>query len=158
MILAIDPGSSLSALVWYDEHDGRVVEKMKIDNDEALRLLRARRDSADVLAIEMAESFGAKVWNQVFVTVLWTGRFLEAWRGRFVLVTRREVKMHVAGSGRADDAQIRNCLIERFGGQAALGTKDAPGPLFGITADCWQALAIAVTHVEQPADATRMHA
>lgn len=158
MILAVDPGNALSAFVLYDEHAGRVLDKGKIGNDAMLKMLRLRH-SADVLAIEMAESFGAKVWNQVFLTVLWTGRFVEAWRGPFALVTRREVKMHVAGSGRADDAQIRNCLIDRYGGKdAAIGTRAEPGPLFGITADCWQAFAIAVTHAEQPPDATRMRA
>ena len=144
-LLAIDPGSSLSALVWYDGEAKRVVASCKVENDEALALLGEH--GASHLAIEMAESFGAKVWGQVFTTVLWTGRFVQAWHPRpYTLVTRREVKNQVAGSARAKDGQIRNVLIDRWGGKdKAIGSKKKPGPLFGITADRWQALAIAVT-------------
>jgi len=146
IILAIDPGSALSALVFFDTVGQCVVEKMKIGNEAALLYLEHNRGTADHLAIEMAESFGAKVWGQVFTTVLWTGRLVQAWRKDFTLVTRREVKMQLCNSGRAKDAQIRNCLIERWGGKdVAIGNRKEPGPLFGITADMWQALAIGVT-------------
>jgi hypothetical protein len=145
IVLAIDPGSTESALVWYDAAARRVTRKMKLDNTLALAYLQ----DADHLAIEMAESFGAKVWSQVFTTVLWAGRFVQAWGREFTLVTRRQVKMHLAGSGSARDGQIRNCLIERWGGaDRAIGKKRTPGPLHGVTADCWQALAIAVTFAD----------
>jgi len=148
-LLAIDPGSSESALVWYDVTERRVVSSYKLPNDEALRLIQ--EPTADHLAIEMAESFGAKVWSQVFTTVLWTGRFVQAWSPRpHTLVTRREVKLELAGSPRAKDGQIRNVLIDRWGGkERAIGTRKQPGPLYGITADRWQALAIGVTWSER---------
>lgn len=151
IVLAVDPGNALSALVWYDDAGaGRVVEKMKIPNEAALQYLVHNPLAADHLAIEMAESFGAKVWGQVFVTVLWTGRFVQAWNRAFTLVTRREVKLHLANTGKAKDGQIRNCLIDRWGGkEIGIGTKATPGPLFGVTADCWQALAIAVTFADR---------
>jgi hypothetical protein len=149
ILLAVDPGNELSALVVYDASALRVVEKMKIPNIEALDYLIHNRGGAERLTIEMAESFGAKVWSQVFTTVLWTGRFVQAWGRPFTLVTRREVKLQLAGSPRAKDGQIRNVLIDRWGGkETAIGKKAAPGPLFGVTADCWQALAIAVTYAD----------
>jgi len=56
------------------------------------------------------------------------------------------VKNELAGTARAKDGQIRNVLIDRWGGKdVAIGNKKQPGPLFGVTADCWQVLAIAVT-------------
>ncbi len=146
IIYAVDPGSKKSAIVRFDIAERRVIEKYKIDNFAMLGLLRSRKADAQHLAIEMAESFGAKVWGQVFTTVLWTGRFIEAWQGEHTLVTRREVKMTIANSGRAKDPQIRNALIEMWGGKdRAIGTKADPGPLFGLTADCWAALAIGET-------------
>jgi Holliday junction resolvasome RuvABC endonuclease subunit len=151
IILAIDPGNTQSAFVLYDATTERVLAKRKVDNELALVALHGEGETlrrAEHLAIEMAESFGAKVWSQVFTTVLWTGRFIEAWSARglpFALVTRRQVKMQLCGSGKAKDGQIRNCLIERWGGaDVALGSKAEPGPLRGVTADCWQALAIGV--------------
>lgn len=150
MIFAIDPGNKLSALVEYDPVAARVLAKMKIPNEEVRQYLKTNVNGATHLAFEMAESFGSKVWDQVFVTVFWTGRFVEAWGGEHTPVKRREVKMHLVNSPRAKDGQIRNCLIDRWGGsEIALGTKKAPGPLFGITADCWQALAIAVTYADR---------
>ncbi len=151
VVLCIDPGSALSALVWYDSSSERVLKKCKIDNDQALLVVRDD-DLATHLAIELAESFGAKVWDQVFVTTVWVGRLVQEWarKGReFTYIKRREVKMAITGSARAKDAQIRNTLLERWGGKAlAVGTKSAPGPLFGVTADCWQALAVGITYVE----------
>jgi len=50
----------------------------------------------------------------------------------------------------ANDASIRQALIDRFGGKdAAIGRKASPGPLHGIAADVWSALALAVTHTDQ---------
>lgn len=61
-------------------------------------------------------------------------------------MTRRAVKLHLCGSMRAKDGNIRQALVDRFGGQAqAVGTKKAPGPLFGLSSHRWSALAVAVT-------------
>ncbi len=150
IVLAIDPGDKVSALVWYDVVTARVLDKMIIGNDEAAEILTRADVGAEHLVIEMAESFGAKVWGQVFETVFWTGRFVQAWARPFTRVTRREVKKQVAGEHRANDSQIRNALIDRWGGKdVAIGNKKAPGPLFGVTADCWQALAAAVTYADR---------
>jgi hypothetical protein len=104
----------------------------------------------DVLVIELAESFGAKVWSQVFTTTFWAGRFAEAWGGDHVTMGRREVKINLLGASRGKDGQIRQCLIDRWGGkEKAIGNKKAKGPLYGLSADCWQALALAVTFADR---------
>jgi len=61
------------------------------------------------------------------------------------MLPRRAVKLALCGDSRAKDANIRQALIDRFGGSAAIGRKTAPGPLYGISRDVWSALAIAVT-------------
>lgn len=158
IVLAIDPGSRESALVWFETASQSVVDKYKGDNHACLELVG--NSQVNHLAIELAESFGAKVWSQVFTTTVWVGRFIQAWemtrtnrrRDTHTTIVRREVKMHLTGSAKAKDGQIRNCLIDRWGGKdKAIGKKQQPGPLFGITADMWQALAIAVTYADRVA-------
>ncbi len=159
-VLAIDPGNEQSGYVLYDVAERFVLDKGKCTNDELIASLYDDRafDGATDLAIEMAQSFGAKVWSQVFVAVMWTGRFVEAWSAArclpHVFVYRRDVKLHLTGSARAQDGQIRQCLLERWGGkEQAIGTKSEPGPLRGVTADAWSALAVAVTFADGAAKA-----
>lgn len=160
MLLAIDPGDQLSAFVVYDGK--RPVDHGKLGNDELLARiygslrynfvpLSVNREPLwpEHLAIEMAESFGAKVWNQVFLATLWAGRFVEAFGGPYTLMSRQKTKLYVTGNPRAKDSQVRACLIDRYGGKdVALGTKAAPGLLRGLTADRWAALALAVAYSE----------
>ena len=85
-------------------------------------------------------------------TILWTGRFVEAAKPLPVyLLRRRMVKIHLCGSSRATDANVRAALVDRFGGKdAAIGRKATPGPLYGITSHLWAALAAAVTLYDEP--------
>jgi hypothetical protein len=89
------------------------------------------------------------VGREVFETVFWTGRFFEAATRRGAAVSRlprKTIKIHLCGSARAQDSNIRVALCDRFGGsERAKGTKKAPGPLFGIKSHEWAALALAVT-------------
>jgi hypothetical protein len=53
----------------------------------------------------------------------------------------------------SDDAEIRRRLIERFpatggGSIPQIGTKAQPGPLYGVSGHCWQALSVVVTGLE----------
>lgn len=147
---AVDPGNTHSAYVVYDAESQLLLDSGKLENGELRALiLEGSIPSVAHFAIEMPESFGAKVWNQVFMTALWAGRFIECWGGPHVLMSRVKVKAHVTGSARSKDAQVRQCLLERWGGkEKAMGTKQARGPLFGLTADRWAALAIAVAYSE----------
>ena len=70
---------------------------------------------------------------------------LKRWRW----IERREEKLHLCDSPRANDSTIRQAIIDRFGGKdAAIGKKKVPGPLYGISGDVWAALAVAITAVE----------
>jgi hypothetical protein len=104
----------------------------------------------DVVVIEKVESYGMAVGAEVFDTVWWAGRFAEAAeRVPVVMLPRRAVKLALCGDSRAKHANIRQALLDRFGGSSAIGRKAAPGPLYGISRDVWSALAIAVTYTMQ---------
>jgi hypothetical protein len=139
-VIAIDPGPTESAFVRY-EH-GKVMAMGKLPNDVLLVCLAC----ADVLVVEMIASYGMPVGAEVFQTCVWIGRFVEAWAPKpHQLIYRKDVKLHLCNSPRANDATVRQALIDRFGGkEKAIGNKAKPGPLYGIKGDAWQALAVGV--------------
>lgn len=147
-LVAIDPGNQESAIVWA-ANNGIPEQFDKLPNDVLISMIRgvgAARDGWFHLAIEMIASYGMPVGAEVFETCVWIGRFIEAWGGPYTLVFRREVKMFLCGNNTAKDGNIRQALIDRYGGKAAaIGNKKSPGPLYGISSDVWSALAVAVT-------------
>lgn len=146
-LLAIDPGNTHSAYVVYD--GAKPIQFGKVDNEWLLDRMRTKHFDASHMAVEMIASYGMSVGREVFETCVVIGQLLEAWSRPHTLVFRREVKLHLCGSPRAKDSNIRTALIDRYGGkEKAIGRKATPGVLFGISADCWSALAIAVTFSE----------
>lgn len=153
-ILAIDPGTDKSAVITYDSACRVVYTHDIIDNEDFVDWLRmdARHKDVDHLAIEMIANLGMPVGREVFQTCVWIGRFIEAWQGPYDYVYRMDVKDHLCGSRKAKDANIRQALLDKFGGKDALGTKKKPGPLYGIKSHLWSALAVAVTFAETRED------
>lgn len=148
MVIAIDPGNEYSA--WCELAAGVPMAAGKERNEEVLDRVRRGWPVIAPLAIEMVASYGMAVGKEVFDTVLWIGRFCEAWEsrgGKVQLVYRRDVKLFHCHSVRANDSNIRAALIDRFGPgkDLAIGKKAKPGPLFGIKGDEWSALAVALT-------------
>lgn len=156
-IIGLDPGYERSAMVVLRDGvpDGHWLEP----NDVTLYRLRTRVADGpacqNTLVIEQIESFGMPVGREVFETVWWSGRFTEAWGGDIARVPRRAVKLALCQSPKANDASIRQALIDHFGPgrEKAIGTKKAPGPLYGLKADLWAALAVAETYRRQRAEA-----
>lgn len=145
IVLAIDPGPEQSAFVRYE--NGRIDSFGMWPNDKIQSCKRAKYYPHGAhLVVEMIASYGMPVGAEVFSTCVWIGRFVQAWDSAFTLLPRREVKLHLCGQARAKDGNVRQALIDRYGGKdKAIGKKALPGPLYGIKADCWQALAVAVT-------------
>ena len=146
ILLALDPGNTESAWLLYDTATGRPTSWAKEPNPFVLT--RLDTITADELVIEMVASYGMAVGAEVFDTCVWIGRFLERWDPTpHRLIYRPDVKLHLTQTRRAKDANIRQALIDRYGpGKAlAVGLKATPGPLYGLTGDCWSALAVAVT-------------
>ena len=146
-LLAIDPGTTHSG--WVRFADGRVTASGVAENHDILEMVDD--DSLGNVAIEMIASYGMAVGREVFETCVWIGRFIErrSDRNECRLVYRKDVKLHLCGSPRAKDANIRQALIDRWGGKAeAVGTVKKPGPLYGVKSHAWAALAVAVTALE----------
>lgn len=146
-IFAIDPGTEESA--WVAWENGQLRRHGKQANAVLLQRLRGFPVDlgATLLAVEMIASYGMAVGREVFTTCVWIGRFIEAWpAGEHRLIYRRQVKLELCGSAKANDANIRAELLDRFGGKvAAIGSKKAPGPLYGLKGDTWAALGVAIT-------------
>lgn len=157
-LIAIDPGDVVSALVQYDTETG-LVPRFMLDRNELVRdHVISQSWMCHGFVVEMVASYGMSVGQTIFDTCLWAGRFVEAWEGDGVrhpdahgqLIYRRDVKLHLCGSSRAKDTNIRQAILDRYGGdrRAACGTKKAPGPLYGFKKDLWAALAVAITAAE----------
>lgn len=144
-LLAIDPGTTHSGYVVIDA--GGVKLSGVAENGEMFELIAAHGSN---IAIEMIASYGMAVGREVFETCLWIGRFMQAaGQDRVRLVYRKDVKLHLCGSPRAKDANIRQALIDRWGGKAeAVGNVKKPGPLYGVKSHAWAALGVAVTAME----------
>lgn len=147
-ILALDPGTDVTGWALLDH--GVVIGSGVMPNHDVLASLSLYINShgwmcAEVLAIEMIASYGMPVGREVFETCVWIGRFIEAWGDRCRLIYRKDVKMHLCGSPRAKDANIRQALLDKLGPQ---GNKANPGPTYGVKSHAWAALAVAVTAAE----------
>ena len=142
LILGIDPGTTESAYVLFDE--GKILEKNNAcPNNDLRNLLSA--EQYPLVAIEKIMSYGMSVGQTIFDTVFWTGRFAEAAKANQSMVLRiprLDVKTNLCHDSKAKDANIRQALVDRLGPS---GTSKHPGPTFGIAADGWAALGVAVT-------------
>ena len=151
-ILAIDPGNVTSSWALLETAGGWPPRLEDYHLDEANALLEARLRQHTLrwqaVAIEMVRSYGRPVGAEIFETCVWIGRFEAAIdhsatsRAR---IGRKEV-VSTIGAGKGGDALVRRRLLEIYGGDAAKGSKRAPGPLYGVTEDVWAALAVGVAY------------
>lgn len=157
IIVGCDQGYRQSAIVVFD---GTKILHHQIVGNERLRIMFKIAgggegftwldDAKAILVMEelqlFASSFG--VGKEVFDSVFWSGRFAERWEPRpWARILRSKIRGHLQAS-KGGDAAVRASLINRFGPfkEDAIGNKKKPGPLYGIKADEWSALAIAVTY------------
>jgi hypothetical protein len=164
LILAIDPGPTKSAFVMFNPEDRTVGPHGKVDNAQMQRIIKdpvgqcgARACWCKWCVIERVASYGKPVGQEVFDCVWWSGRFAELWNtvsntmNESAMMFRRVVKMHLCHTmNGVNDGVIRQRILDIFGPgrELAIGTKAKPGPLHGIKADEWQALALALVYAE----------
>lgn len=116
---------------------------MIIPNSDLLEWVRNKAPHIP-MSVEMIACYGMPVGAETFQTCLMIGRLQEIWEQKgnpIRLVYRREVKIHLCGTMKAKDPNIRQALIDRLG---VVGTKKNPGPLLGVSSHLWSALAVAV--------------
>lgn len=163
-ILAIDPGPSECGVVVIDSA-GIVLARVMTTAD-TLALVRHRSwgmgGSDGVCVCEWFKARGMPLGDESLQTVRVEGAIREAWfeDSTFHPLSRADVKLHLCGSAKAKDPNVRAALLDRYGGKAAIapGRKGkpatrkrpaepfrAPGPLHGLKEHCWAALAVAVT-------------
>src|SRR3954469_15573927 len=96
-ILAIDPGNIDSGFALYDADGNRVMESGVILNRHMFALLTRLQQMSPILAIEMMRARGMPASNEAFETLVWVGRFQQAWYdpAGVVLAYRADVKLHI---------------------------------------------------------------
>jgi hypothetical protein len=170
ILLAIDPGYQKSGLVVYDTRERAVVDHDIIDNDVLLarldssgdlwidygsmRRFGATTDDTTTLVLEQISMGGMIAGAEIFETCFFSGRAVERWSGPWTRMKRKDVKLELCGVVHAKDANIRAVLIEEFGPTTdlAIGSRKTPGPLYGIRAHEWAALALAVAWARRNPD------
>lgn len=144
-ILALDPGNFQTGWVVYD---GKRVVHSGVDLNSDVTLLLSAWDGP--MAYEMIACYGMPVGKEVFDTCVEIGRFIATWERntleRAAPVFRKDVKLHLCGTTKAKDANVRRALIDLIGPQ---GVKANPGPTYGVKSHAWAALGVAVVAYPQ---------
>lgn len=154
-VIAIDPGPRMSGLCVIEEDTYKPILRRKLANELIVDTVKCALGISKVV-IEMVGHYGTGMpaGKDVFDTCVWIGRFLEQFSIRGITthtLKRGDVKMHLCGSMRANDATIRQALVDRFApGERnhGKGTKKAPGWFYGFAEDMWQAYALGVTYID----------
>ena len=157
LILGIDPGNTQSAFCLCTQ-DLKPLAFEKTSNEVFIKLFNEAigkhlKDGMTLkVAIEDIENFGMPAGRSLFDTAKYIGKLaywfeLEGIPVQFIY--RHEEKMTICRNPRANDATIRQALVDRFApGQPnyGKGTKKAPGFFHGFSADVWSSFAIATTY------------
>lgn len=158
-VVAVDPGYQQTAIVQLAFATGArwptLVQHGIHPNAEARRVLSNLAWMGNIMALEKVAMGGMTAGPETFETCVWSGRFIELWQPRpYVRIPRVQVKKHLTGLTSTKDGHVRQALIARFGGDkaTAVGLKATPGPLFGLRADVWAALAVGMTYLESDDD------
>ena len=150
-ILAIDGGNEMSGYCVLAD-DFTPLEFGKVANDTLLQMLPDLWERyTPLLAIERFENYGMPVGREVFDSCVWNGRFIERFMrftDKWLWIKRKDEKLMICGTTRANDSNIRHALIERFAKhdlKNGKGTKKNPDFFYGFKADVWSAFAIGYT-------------
>jgi len=146
IVLGIDPGPTNCGVVVYDTSPRSACFAWKaLTVAEAIHVIEVYAGRAGLVAIERVQSCG--VAGASLLRTAEVGGMLHQCASNLgldvVWLYRREV---LRGLDVAGKALARQRLIEIHGGDrtSAVGTKKAPGPLYGVSSHAWQALAVAV--------------
>ena len=177
-IFAIDPGSEVSSFVIWDPVPNVIHEHgLDVTNGVLIQRVRALEEQMH-LVVERIASQGMIVGQETFDTADYVGALGEAYVHKYLVhkIFRRLVKVGCCGDSKAKDSNVRQFVIDYFGGQdKAIGGKKCgkckgkgwfgsgrqecpackgakwkhpPGKVFGFAEDEWQAMALAIYFFE----------
>ena len=169
-VFAIDPGPTKSG--WCLLENGAPTNWGWSENDVLITEMHADA----TLVIEDIGNYGMAVGRDTFDTCKWMGRFDQAHATDAIFIPRPTIKTHLCGVASAKDGNVRQALIDRFGGdEVAVGGKKCqtckgkgwkgtgrpvceecngqryetpPGVLHGISGHAWSALACGVVYLD----------
>lgn len=138
MIVAIDPGTTQSAFIFYS-YGGSLGNKGIVNNETLVDLIPKWRDRVEFMVVEEVV-YGRNVGREVMETVRWSGRFEQAMLPTPTRYLPRDVaKRSLFGKARKiTDKDVRAALCRRFGWP--LKGKNPEG----MATHLWAALAVAV--------------
>lgn len=153
IMLGIDPSNIHSAYCTIDEKTKKPLQFGKVPNEQLRQMLRDREIKFDEVVIEDIQNMGLPAGRTLFDTAKEIGRQTEILEGlgyEIEYVYRREEKIHICGTMKANDATIRRALIDRFAEtESGKGTKRSPDFFYGFHSDIWQSFCVALTAVER---------
>ena len=140
-IFAIDPGPIISGYVEYGCVEQKPITSGLMPNPKLRKLLK--KNKCPAMVYEKLQGMGMMPSKATFTTCEEVGRMIECFKGEVIPLTRHEVKLLICGTMRAKDANIRAAIIDMYGGkEVGIGNKKSQGPLYGVKAHAWQALAL----------------
>ena len=157
-VFSIDPGNEQSAwCLMNDKYE--LIKFAKQPNKEVMEnMLQILVDNeADCIVIERMQSYSMGVGATTFITCEWIGRFSQEAEKCVPVhyLFRKDEKMYLCQTMKANDAAIRHALIDRFAKKDfknGRGTKKDPDYFYGVSKDCWSAIAIATTFLDMEAE------
>jgi len=176
-ILGLDPGNLQSGWVIYDPRELNVPWSGTTPNEDLKTQLEVFSETCSLMVMETMRPRGMPTSLQEMETLIWSGRFIEAWNRPYRMVYRDKAKLHLCGKMAAKDTNVRQALIDRFGGNdIAIGGERCakckgkgwfgagrpvcqecdgkqwahpPGCLHKVSSHSWPALAVALTWIDQ---------
>ena len=142
-LLAIDPGNTESGYCLMDTETMKPIEFGKIPNSELEDLISNMSGNGQIV-IEKEIGRLSMIAEMMGIPC--------------GFVYRKDEKLTICGSPRANDSNIRRALIDRFAThdfKNGKGTKADPDWFYGFRADVWAAYAVGVTWRDMLMDSWR---
>ena len=156
-VLCLDPGSTETGYVVLDRDTLKPLEFAKVKNGDLVRMMMWKI-KFDEFVTERMESFGMGIGRTTLIASEWVGRFsqvAEILGYQVNYIYRHTEKIHICHDSRAKDSNIRRALIDRFAQhdfKNGKGTKSNPDWFYGVSKDCWSAIAVGICFVERGPD------
>ena len=121
-VLAIDPGPTKSGWCLLESEMLTFTPTDWGWDDNDVLITEMHADAT--LVIEDIGNYGMAVGRDTFDTCKWMGRFDQAHATDAIFIPRPTIKTHLCGVASAKDGNVRQALIDRFGGnEVAVGGK-----------------------------------